>query len=265
MKQVKNILVIVDPTAATQPALAKALELARPLHARTELFVCDYRAGLEAAPAATARAAFIEQRRSLLEGVAAQNRKTGLEVSVDVAFDNPLHEGLLRKIANSGADLVVKDTHYHNLVRRTLITNTDWHLIRGCPLPLLLVKPTHWSNQLRTLAAIDPGHFADKPASLDREICNWSVSLANARRGEAHAVHMYVPTTLLISSGAAIGMPIVTGTEQQVIDDERRERLKMVQEITTPNGIPPDRIHLMLGARSTCSPRKPSGSAPTSS
>jgi len=248
MKLVKNILVIVDPTAATQPAVTKAMELARPLNARVELFVCDYRAGFDASAATSARTALIEQRRALLEELAAQFRKTGLEVSVDVGFDNPLHEGLLRKIAKSHADLVVKDTHYHNLVRRTLITNTDWHLIRSCALPLLLVKPTHWSKQLRTLAAIDPGHQADKPASLDRDICDWSVTLASTRRGEAHAVHMYFPSALLVSSGAVTGMPLSTGTEQQVIDEERRERLKMVQEVTTPNGIPPDRVHLMLGS-----------------
>ncbi|HYM35564.1 MAG TPA: universal stress protein, partial [Steroidobacteraceae bacterium] len=250
MKQVRNILVVVDPSAATQPAVTKAMQLAQLLKARVELFVCDYRAGLEVPSAAGARANLLEHRRAMLEEIAAPHRKLGIEVTVDAAFDNPLHEGLLRKIAKSHADLVVKDTHYHNLMRRTLITNTDWHLIRSCPLPLLLVKPTHWSPQLRTLAAIDPGHMADKPAALDHEICEWSATLAATMRGETHAVHMYFPSALLITSAAATGMPmtVATGQEQQLIEDERRERMKMVREITTPYGIPPDRIHLMLGS-----------------
>jgi universal stress protein E len=250
MKQLKNILVIVDPTATTQPAVAKAMQLAKLLNSNVELFVCDYRSGLEAPTAERARANLLEHRRALLEELAVPHRKLGINVSVDVAFDNPLHEGLLRKIIKSHVDLVVKDTHYHNLVRRTLITNTDWHLIRSSPTPLLLVKPTHWSPHLRTLAAVDPGHLADKPAALDHEICEWSATLASAMRGEAHAVHMYFPSALLIASAAATGMPITvaTGAEQQMIEDERRTRMKMVQEITTPYGIPPDRIHLMLGS-----------------
>jgi universal stress protein E len=249
MKKIHNILTIVDPTATSQPAIAKAMLLARSLQARVELFVCDYRAGLEAPTAEGARKALLEHRRALLEEFAVPHRKAGIDVSVDTAFDNPLHEGLLRKIAKSHADLIVKDTHYHNLVRRTLITNTDWHLIRSSATPLLLVKPTHWSSQLRTLAAVDPGHLADKPATLDNAICEWSVRLAKAMKGEVHAVHMYFPSALLITSGVAAGMPmaVATGMEQQLIEDERLARLKMVQEVTLPQGIAADHTRIMLG------------------
>jgi universal stress protein E len=250
MKEVRNILVVVDPTAPTQPAVAKAMQLAKLLRARVELFVCDYRAGLEGSSAEGARNNLMTQRRTSLEELAGPYRKNGIEVTVDVCFDNPLHEGLLRKIAKSHTDLCVKDTHYHNLMRRTLITNTDWHLIRSSPVPLLLVKSTHWTSKLRTLAAIDPGHGADKPAALDHEICSWAGTLAAAMRGEAYAVHMYFPAALLVASAVTTGMPmtVATGTEQQVIEDERRARMKAALEIAIPNGIPPDRIHLMLGS-----------------
>lgn len=250
MKQIRNILTIVDPTATTQPAVAKAMQLAKSLHASVELFVCDFRAGLEVPEARGARDALLEHRRSLLEELSRPHRKSGIQVTVDVAFDNPLHEGLLKKIVSSHADLVVKDTHYHNLIRRTLISNTDWHLIRSCSTPLLLVKPTHWSSQLRTLAAVDPGHLADKPAALDHIICEWSVTLAKALNGEAHAVHMYLPTALLITSAATVGMPMVvaTGAEQQLIEDERQARLKLVQAVTAPHGISADSTRLMLGS-----------------
>jgi len=249
MQKPKNILVIVDPTASQQPAVEKAALLAKQWRARLELFICDYRAGLDAPDAEGARATLLEHRRSALEALAAPLRKKGLDVSVDAAFDNPLHEGLLRKIAKSHADLVVKDTHYHNLLRRTLITNTDWHLIRGCATPLLLVKPTHWSGDLRTLAAVDPGHVADKPAALDQAICDWAVELARAMQGQAHAVHMYFPSALLISSAAATGMPmsVATGAEQEMIEAERQARLMLVQEVTTRNGIGAEHTRLILG------------------
>jgi universal stress protein E len=249
MKRATNILVIVDPTATTHPALNKASQLAKQLGARLELFICDYRAGLEVAAAAGAREVLLQHRREALEALAVRIRQNGVDVTVSAAFDNPLHEGLLRKIASSHADLVIKDTHYHNLVRRTLITNTDWHLIRSCRTPLLLVKPTHWSSALRTLAAVDPVHTSDKSAMLDREVCEWSVTLANAMQGEGHAVHMYLPSSLLISAAAAPGSPMsaATGIEQNLIEEERQLRLKAVQEITAPLGIPAERTRLMLG------------------
>lgn len=246
----KNILVIVDPTASQQPAVEKAAQLAARWRSSLELFICDYRAGLDAPGAEGARATLLDHRRSALEALAAPLRKKGLSVAIDAAFDNPLHEGLLRKIAKSHTDLVVKDTHYHNLLRRTLITNTDWHLIRSCATPLLLVKPTHWSGDLRTLAAIDPGHAADKPATLDRAICEWAVELAKAMQGQAHAVHMYFPSALLITTAAATGMPmtVATGAEQELIEAERQSRLKLVQDVTSKCGIAPEHTRLMLGS-----------------
>jgi universal stress protein E len=249
MKQIRNILVVVDPTATTHPAIAKAMQLAQAAKAQVQLFICDYRAGLDAPEAERARNTLLEHRRALLNELAAPYRKAGIDVVVDATFDNPLHEGLLRKIASSHVDLVVKDTHYHNLVRRTLITNTDWHLIRSCHTSLLLVKPTHWSSALRTLAAVDPGHIADKPAVLDTAICDWSTTLANTLKGEAHAVHMYFPTSLLITNAGAMGMPVAaTGMEQELIEQERQARLKLVQEVTSPCGIAPERTRLMLGS-----------------
>jgi universal stress protein E len=249
MKAIRNILTIVDPTATTHPAIVKSLQLARSLQASVELFVCDFRSGLEAPHAAGARETLLEHRRALLEELAAPHRKAGIDVTTDAAFDNPLHEGLIKKIAKSHADLVVKDTHYHNLVRRTLITNTDWHLIRSCHAPLLLVKPTHWLGEMRILAAVDPGHAADKPATLDSSICEWSRTLATAMKGEAHAVHMYFPGSLLVASGVATGfpMPVASSTDQSLIEDERRARLKMVLDVTVPNGIPAENTRVMLG------------------
>src|SRR5690349_14832337 len=158
MKQIRNILVIVDPTASMQPALDKAAILALKFKARLELFICDFRAGLEidTPEADSARQTLLAHRIEHLNRLAMPLRDAGIDVNVDALFQNPLHDGLLRKIAQSQADLVVKDTHYHNLIRRTLITNTDWHLIRSAAVPLLLVKPARWAPSLCVLAAVDP-------------------------------------------------------------------------------------------------------------
>jgi universal stress protein E len=248
---VKNILVIVDPTATSHPAIAKASVLAQHFGSRLELFVCDYRSGLEAPSAAGARATLVAHRYEFLESLAAPLRKAGITVAVDACFASPLHEAILRKVRSSHADLIVKDTHYHSLMRRTLVTNTDWHLLRGCPVPLLLVKPAQWNQKLCTLAAIDPGHHADVPAALDSHICEWSVLLANALHGAAHAVHIYFPNALLLSSVAGnLPLTVSVGMETQLIEEERRARLEKVQAITLPVGIKAEHLHLELGTPS---------------
>jgi universal stress protein E len=42
-------------------------------------------------------------------------------------------------------------------------------------------------------------------------------------------------------------MAVATGMEQQLIEDERLARLKMVQEVTLPQGIAADHTRIMLG------------------
>ena len=252
MKEIRNILIVSDPTADAQPAVDKAAALAKSIGARVELFMCDFRAGLDArtAEADRARGILLQHRREQLELLAKPLRDAGIEVAVDATFDNPLHEGLLRKIAKSHIDLVVKDTHHHSLARRTLVTNTDWHLIRSCPAPLLLVKPGFWSKQAQTLAAVDPGHPSDKPAALDHEICEWSVTLAKHLGGIANALHAYIPSSILLTASAStgLGLSVATGAETQLIEDEKRAKLQTLRDLVAQHGIDAQRIHLAFGS-----------------
>jgi universal stress protein E len=76
-------------------------------------------------------------------------------------------------------------------VQRTLLTNTDWQLIRGCPAPLLLVKDRSPAAQPNVLAAVDPVNEHDKPAVLDDRIFAFAADLARLLRGDLHVVHSF--------------------------------------------------------------------------
>ncbi len=178
-----TILVVIDTTAGShQPALERAAWLAKQAGARVELFACEFDPDLESgriAPAA--REAVLRQRRRSLEDLAAPLRQQGLAVSVDVVWDHPLDAAILKKAAAHDYWLVAKDTHHHNLAQRTLLTNVDWHLIRTCPVPLLLVKDRKLAAEPNVLAAVDPVNEHDKPAALDERIYTF------AARARAHS------------------------------------------------------------------------------
>ena len=155
MRPPQKILAIVDPTATEQSALDKAALWAKKFHANSK------------SSPATLRARRCQCFRRTLQ--------------------TPLHAGLLRKIKESDTDLVVKDTHHHDILHRTLLSNTDWHLIRNSQAPLLLVKPAPWTTQARVLACIDPEREADKPAALDIEILSWAAALSGQFGGDLHS------------------------------------------------------------------------------
>ena len=111
-KHKRALLVVVDPTASAHPSIERAAWLARHEPAHIELFISDY-----ASPAGTAdeaRQAVIERHRRRLELLAEPLRAEKLAVSVDVRWDYPLHDSIVRKAQDAGADLVIKDTHYHS-------------------------------------------------------------------------------------------------------------------------------------------------------
>jgi len=159
MNSIQSILVIVDPTVQVQPAVAKGALLAQKLSARLDLFVCDTQAAKHARLAQqllVSPRAPPEQLGPWLDSIAAPLRERGLEVTTEVLSADPLHTALLDRVKHTCAGLVIKDTHHHTAAQRTFLTNTDWELIRGCPVPLLLVKPAPWSAAHRIGAASTP-------------------------------------------------------------------------------------------------------------
>jgi universal stress protein E len=191
-----TILVVVDSMVGPrQPALERAAWLAEQSGARLELFACQYDPDIDSGRVATsapgAREQLLDEQRRELEALAAPLRKRGLTISVDVVWDRPFDAAIVRKAAAHDYWLVAKDTHHHNLVQRTLLTNVDWLLIRNCPAPLLLVKDRKLKVVPNVLAAVDPVNEHDKPAALDDRIMTFSADLARVLRGQVHVVHSY--------------------------------------------------------------------------
>src|ERR1043165_4942409 len=115
--KISNILVIVDPTATEQPALAKAVHIATRSDARLELYACETKESRDVRYAAhLARPepeGFVANLKVMLEALAQPIRSQGIDVSVEIDSGDPLYRKLLERITRGSADLVVKDTHHH--------------------------------------------------------------------------------------------------------------------------------------------------------
>jgi universal stress protein E len=262
MKRLDRILAVLDPTTEVQPALAKAATLARRSGATLELFICDFDPSLSGQPffdtdkLRQLREEFVAERLEYLEDMAEDLRAEGLAVETHVHWDNPTYRGIVRRVEESSPDLVVKDTHYHTVLRRTLFTNTDWSLIRTCPAPLLLAKAGEWPDTPRILAALDPGHVGDKPAGLDHDILEWSERVAARMGGEVHAVHAFFPAALLAATATLAGMPLASGmTSAEIVEAERKRIAGQLADIVGPHPLPAQRVHLEQGAAAEVLPR----------
>ena len=252
MHKIAKILAVIDPTVAEQPAMHRAAWLAKATGAELELLVCYYNEYLsgdrlfDSPSLEKARNEVIENQSQHLEELAEPFRDDGIVVTTSAVWDHPLHEGVVRRAVIGNADLVVKDTHHHSAVSRALLTNTDWNLIRTCPIPLWLVKPNDFGDKPKFVAAIDPMNEHDKPAALDDEILQMSKMLADKVGGDVHAFHSYDPRIAVATATANAYIPVslpFDEIEQQMHEDHQ----KRFGEITKFHGIPDDNAHLAAG------------------
>ena len=123
----KTILVVVDPfTEQDQPVLSRAAWLAERVGAQLELFACDYDAEIDSGRVATVsipdagmREQLLSRHRHKLETFASALRGRRLQVTVNIAWDYPTDEAIVRHAVATRPWLVAKDTHHHTLLQRT--------------------------------------------------------------------------------------------------------------------------------------------------
>lgn len=258
MNPINSILVIVDPTAARHPAVEKGTLLAQKLGARMELYVCDTKASREIRWAAhagkPADRPFLVSVKAFLEDLAQPLRERGLDVATEVECADPLHAALIDRGRRTTADLIVKDTHHHSLAQRTFLTNTDWELIRACPVPLLLTKANGWASAPRVCAAVDPGHANDKPAVLDNRVVDHAALLAKKLNGELHLLHVYLPAAI-VAAAAAGSPPMAMTVSAEDLAREAEHKRALLQDVVREYRVAPGNVHLEVGGPAAVIPR----------
>lgn len=252
MSEANQILVVIDPTAKQQPALERAAWWAQKTGAGLELFICDYDQYLagerffDTESLEKARGSLMNAHEQRLGKLAEPLRAQGLTVAVEAQWDHPLHEGIVRKTLRSKPDLVFKDTHYHAAIRRSLFSNTDWNLIRDCPAPLWLVKPTPNAAELSIIAAIDPVHERDKPAELDSEILAVARKLMDRAGGRISVLHAFDPSPAYAVSADSMAFPI-SAPMNEMMEALKNRHKQAVDELMEDQGIPAEDTHVLEG------------------
>ena len=252
MQNYAKILTVIDPAATSHPSLERAVWLAEKQDSELELLVCSYNEYLsgtrlyDSRSLAIAREEFQADHLRVLEQLAEPIRKRVKVVRTATRWDHPLHEGVVRHALETRADLVLKDVKEHSAIANALFSNTEWNLIRTCPVDLWLVKPRPMAEHPVILGAIDPMNEHDKPAALDDKILQRCNQLANVSGGDAHAFHAYDPRAAIATATANAYIPVSLPLDE--IEEQTRESHgKRFNEICNFHGFDEAHAHLMSG------------------
>jgi universal stress protein E len=242
-QRIRHILVAVgDGPHAPRAELRKAGVLARAAGASVELFhsISEPQSG---GSAREFRPAAVRKDRQRLERFARDCLPRGLEVECTSVWDYPPHEAVVRRALTTRADLVIAATRPHRLGARMFLRNTDWELIRHCPIPVLLVKSHRPYRKPAVVTAVDPFHAHARPADLDARLLDMSIRFSELLHGSPHAFHAYMP---LISVEPLPGGPLIP-LPPEAEEVHGRQIRNVIDRLAARAGIPPAGCHVCMG------------------
>lgn len=248
MEALNTILVVIDPTVDRDNAVDRAKLIAKAAHASVTLFINNTNSltshsfqyeGIDPEFFLNQQRLFAEHHQQLLDKLQQEFKQAKITVNTVFREEHSVSEAIIKEVSATRPDLVIKSTHHHTILQRALITNTDWHLIRKCPAPLLLVKPQPWLEGGSIVAAVDPMHRKAGQSELDSRLLETTTLLARLLSLSANVFHSYFPfVNTLFASGGSIA---------EELDYVRAQHLEKMQELLSANGISEDALTLSRG------------------
>lgn len=209
MEKYQNILVVIDPNNDEQKALNRAIELAKKTQAKITAFLSIFDFSYEMTTMLSheereaMRESVINSRQEWLKQLIAEpednNAPYDVCISTKVIWHNRPFEAVIQQVLTDNYDLVVKGTHHHDKLKSVIFTPTDWHLLRKCPCPILLVKDHLWPKNGNILAAVNVGNMEEEHVSLNKKITEEAVHLGQLIDANVHLVNSYPGTPVNIA------------------------------------------------------------------
>ncbi len=211
MDMYQNILVVIDPTTEEQKALKRAVELASKIVASNpnskvnltaffSIFDFSYEMTtiLSGDERDSMRRMVINEKQQWLDEVISAETPQ-INIASKVVWHNRPFEAIIGQVIEHKFDLVIKGTHQHDKLKSVVFTPTDWHILRKCPCPVLLVKEHEWPKQGKILAALNVGSDEEEHLSLNNTITTQAKNIAQLIDANVHLVNSYPGTPVNIA------------------------------------------------------------------
>lgn len=255
MATYQDVLVVLDPSTEQQKALARAIELAEHTACKLTAFLSIYDFSYEMTTMLSGeeresmRQAVITDREIWIQELLQQARVKGIACSVKVVWHNRPFEAVVQTVTEHGYDLVIKGTHDHDVLKSMIFTPTDWHILRKCPCPVLLVKEHAWPAQGNILAAVNAGSEKAHHKELNQLIIRQAKAMAAMLNANVHLVNAYPGTPIHV----AIEIPEFNPVEYN--DSMRHHHIDAANALAGQFDITSDAVHVLEGMPEDVIPR----------
>jgi len=183
-----------------------------------------------AEPAVAIREHVIEAESHLMEKWVDFVRRSGVPVGGKMLCGTPFLE-IIREVLRNEHDLVMTTAEGRGGVKERLFGSTTMHLMRKCPCPVWVTKPSQPERHTRILAAVDPAPFNEGQHAINLKIMDLATSLARRDQCELIVVHTWTfPAENSLRSGY-VGLSVEV---DRWVDDARDLHRRRLAELLQP-------------------------------
>jgi len=262
MQGLKRILVDLDPMHEEQPALQKALYLAKQCDAELCLFLVAYNRGLVSslffgdAELEAAKQGYLNSQKRWLDTYVNEAKAFWPKVSSKVVWHKPVYEAIINEAEQGGFDLILKSTRHHPTINKILFSPNDWQLLKSTSKPVILCKEQTRAAYGKIMAAIDPSHRHDHARTLDPLILKASQFFADTCKAELHCMHCFDPIGYQLWNDIGLGMGVGMGPAdftmgednyQAYVEQLKRDNQALFEKALMGVNCDPDKCHLVEG------------------
>ncbi len=200
MTEPTKVFVVLDPTHMEQAALEAGEEIVRTyknqrnMDAVLHLYCCINGESVALIPdddEAASRQATHERVQGWLERLALAPRNEGIEVDIEVEWNDDWRHAIPAAAARHKASILVKNMTQHSRFVRLVRETSDWTLIRECHCPMLLVKTGRKFQMGNLLVAVKHSPDDETYEKANDNILSAAKTLAEDLGASLHAVTCY--------------------------------------------------------------------------
>lgn len=249
MKRFRRILLVSREGTGERATLTRAVELAKQNQARLTLVEVveelprALRMLITAMPPADLKKLALKESKERLQAIVAPLLEDRVRASFAVLYGTPFLE-IIREVIRKKHDLVVLTAEGQGGVKGRLFGSMSLHLMRKCPCPVWVMKPSRRRRYSRILAAVDPDASDLERTALNVKILDLATSLARREKSVLHVVHVWGWLGETMYRGDWTRVP------ERRLEEEARDRTqKSLDELVAGYALEDlrHRIHLLKG------------------
>jgi universal stress protein E len=189
----KHLLVVLESDEDIDVPLARASRLCKLFSAKITVFVSYHRVMLDTKHRdLTDDLGFIvEQQHSAIKETLQKRNAVEFLDKIILSWKQKPSLAVSELIPSSDFDLIVKAPYQQDGFKKLFRNGLDHYFVSSCPLPLWMVKPRLWDNDIEVLACLDICNEDFDNQRLNKRILAISDKLARAMDAKMHVVDCY--------------------------------------------------------------------------